>query len=83
MARVTVKFFAQVRELAGVEEVPLSIEDNATLDSIRQVLSEQNESFKNALAGTIVMARNQTIVKADTKVADGDEIAFFPPVTGG
>jgi len=83
MSKVTVKFFAHVREQAGVDGLELEIGHEATLNSIRNTLSEQSERFKQALSGNVVMACNQTMAKGNTRVHAGDEVAFFPPVTGG
>ncbi|CAI8918419.1 MULTISPECIES: MoaD/ThiS family protein [unclassified Pseudomonas] len=82
---LTVKFFARYREALGVDS--LKVEgDFATVDDVRahvlqmqaqrdgaEVLSEQN----------LMCARNEDLCQLDEPVTDGDEVAFFPTVTGG
>jgi len=79
--KVTVKFFARYREALGVESVRVE-GDFATVDDVRaflvqcdgaEVLSEQN----------LMCARNEDLCQLDEPVVDGDEVAFFPTVTGG
>ncbi|MDI2593896.1 molybdopterin converting factor subunit 1 [Pseudomonas sp. N3-W] len=78
---VTVKFFARYREALGVDSVQVEGEF-ATVDDVRallalrdgaQVLSEQN----------LMCARNEDLCQLDEPLSDGDEVAFFPTVTGG
>ena len=78
---VTVKFFARYREALGVDAVKVE-GDFATVDDVRallakrdgaEVLSEQN----------LMCARNEDLCQLDEPVVDGDEVAFFPTVTGG
>lgn len=80
---VTVKFFAQVRELAGVESMDAPLPHPATVEALCEQLMSQSASLKDALGGNVLMAHNQTLCNGDTVIAEGDEVAFFPPVTGG
>lgn len=80
---IKVLFFAQTRELIGLESLELtpSVE---TAEQLRQHLSERGKNWALALtAGKLLVAINQTIVPLDSPIKDSDEIAFFPPVTGG
>lgn len=80
---IKVLFFAQVRELVGTDALQLPAEF-ATVDAVRQHLAAQEGRWALALEeGKLLAAVNQTLVSFDTPVADGDEVAFFPPVTGG
>lgn len=74
-------FFAQVRELTGVER--LSVDAGfASVEALRQALAARGDRW--ALApGKLLAAVNQSLVTADHPLAAGDEVAFFPPVTGG
>lgn len=73
---ITVLFFAQVRELTGVERLTLEA-GFPTVEALRQALAL-------ALApGKLLAAVNQALVPADHPLGAGDEVAFFPPVTGG
>ena len=80
---INVLFFAQVRELVGTDSLVLASEFS-TVESVRQHLVAQEGRWALALEeGKLLAAVNQTLVSFDHPVADGDEVAFFPPVTGG
>ncbi|MFA1559747.1 molybdopterin synthase sulfur carrier subunit [Aliivibrio fischeri] len=80
---ITVLFFAQTKELVGTDKLELSGE-YATAEAIRQELSQKSDKWDLALEkGKLLVAINQTISSLDSAVSDGDEVAFFPPVTGG
>lgn len=80
---IKVIFFAQVRELVGVDQLELAA-DYPTVESLRVELCTQGNKWPLALeSDKLLMAVNQTLVTADHPIADGDEVAFFPPVTGG
>ncbi|TCP95381.1 molybdopterin synthase subunit MoaD [Cricetibacter osteomyelitidis] len=77
-------FFAQTRELVGVDEVVLSAADFTTAEAVRKHLAQQNDKWALALqSGKLLVAINQTLSSLQSAVKSGDEIAFFPPVTGG
>ncbi|MGY4675135.1 molybdopterin synthase sulfur carrier subunit [Ursidibacter arcticus] len=80
---ITVLFFAQTRELVGVDS--LTLEANfTTAEDLRQYLAQQGNKWELALeSGKLLVAINQTISSLSTEIQDGDEVAFFPPVTGG
>ena len=76
-------FFAQTRELVGVEQVDLNA-NFATAEAVREHLAAQGGKWALALAkGKLLVAINQTLAPLESAVKAGDEIAFFPPVTGG
>lgn len=79
-------YFAWVREKTGIAaeevELPAEVGDVAGLvDWLRG----RGDAYRNALADleTVRVAVNQEYAGLDHPVADGDEVAFFPPVTGG
>jgi molybdopterin synthase sulfur carrier subunit len=82
--KVTVKYFAALREAIGVdqEEVHTLVKCIAEL---RQELLARGEPYQSALAQgrAIRCACNLELVSLEANIQDGDEIAFFPPVTGG
>ncbi len=80
---IKVLFFAQVKELVGM--AALDVEDVfETAEQLRAHLAERGDKWSLALEpGKLLVAVNQTISPLDTALSDGDEVAFFPPVTGG
>ena len=80
---LTILFFAQTRELVGVDK--LEIEgDFATAEQLRQYLTGKGDIWALALhPDKLLVAINQTLMPLESAVQNGDEIAFFPPVTGG
>lgn len=80
---IKVLFFAQTRELIGKDSLELESEF-ATVEELRNHLASQPGKWELALEqGKLLAAVNQVIVSFDSPVVDGDEVAFFPPVTGG
>ncbi|MCW8331687.1 molybdopterin synthase sulfur carrier subunit [Photobacterium sp. SDRW27] len=80
---INVLFFAQVKELVGIDRLEVKAEF-ATADALRAHLAERGDKWQLALeSGKLLVAVNQTICSLDSEIKDGDEIAFFPPVTGG
>lgn len=80
---ITVKTFAQTREISGEDKVTLTISNGATVASLINALRERSEKWELALSGSVLTAVNQQLCDANTTVKDGDEVALFPPVTGG
>ncbi|MDW6003484.1 molybdopterin synthase sulfur carrier subunit [Vibrio mangrovi] len=80
---IKVLFFAQTREIVGQDDIELPC-TFATIDELRGELAARSEKWALAMnSDRLLAAVNQTIVSLDTAIQDGDEIAFFPPVTGG
>lgn len=80
---IKVLFFAQVRELVACDalEVDAAFQN---VEQLRAALAAKSDRWALALAsGKLLAAVNQTLVAFDHPLRDGDEVAFFPPVTGG
>ena len=75
---IQVRFFASLREQLGHGEVELSVDTVATVADAWQRGSNGMEMPANTL-----MAVNMEYVEVSHPVVAGDEVAFFPPVTGG
>ncbi len=79
-------YFARIREIIGVseEERPLN-EQIKTIGDLLDFLSLQDEKYSCAFQdlNAIRIAVNQNYVSFDHKITDQDEIAIFPPMTGG
>ena len=83
---VTILYFARLKEALGTgsEELALPV-GVGDLAGLRTALVARGGAWAHELAGPrpIRAAVNQEMASPDTPVKDGDEIAFFPPVTGG
>ncbi len=83
---IKVLFFARIREQLATTE--LEIDFLAQTQSIallrQQLVADRGESWAQVLgAENVIVAVNQTVVSDSHSLSDGDEVAFFPPVTGG
>ncbi|CAM3779923.1 molybdopterin synthase sulfur carrier subunit [Serratia silvae] len=80
---INILFFAQVRELVGTSTLSLPAQ-YLTVEELRKSLCERGERWALALeSGKLLTAVNQSLVAAEHPLKAGDEVAFFPPVTGG
>ena len=75
---VTVKYFASLREEHGSER---QLESPALGTTVSDIWARASDGQR--LPDNVLMAVNLEYVGADHPVEDGDEVAFFPPVTGG
>lgn len=80
--RVKVLFFGPLRELTGIAEDALEIPQGATL---AELFDRYADRFPNLAAYrlSLVASRNEEFASWDTPLAEGDTIAFLPPVSGG
>ena len=83
--KINLRFFASVRELVGTGQEVLEVAGPLTVGEVRTLLIARGGNWEYALAQgrTLRMAHNQVMCDADTVTGEGDEVAFFPPVTGG
>lgn len=83
---IQVLFFASLREQLDCERLALECPPSGMSVStlVAQLGAEHGTGWAEALAqDNLITAINQDVVTADAAIADGDEVAFFPPVTGG
>ena len=81
---IKVLFFAQIREVIGTDKLELEATEGLTAEALRQQLLTRGDKWQLALGdANVLVAINQTLSGWDSAVASGDEVAFFPPVTGG
>lgn len=84
--KVKLLFFAGLREQLGTSGEDLELPDTVnTLAALRAHLRTRGPAWQAALAEGRVLrtAVNQSLASKEARIAEGDEIAFFPPVTGG
>ncbi len=78
-----VLFFAQLRERLGCDTVQLDAQ-GMSVRELRQVLAKRDERWRTWLLDKdVLVAVNQTLVDENAALSTGDEVAMFPPVTGG
>lgn len=82
---VTVLFFAALREQVGHAKTDQRIGNDATVAELRTTLCNRGEPWQSALTDPVraIAAVNQDYADETQRIQPGDEIAFFPPVTGG
>ncbi|MDP2440576.1 MoaD/ThiS family protein [Rhodoferax sp.] len=82
--KVTVKYFASIREAIGVANEQRETEAT-TLGALRDELIALGGAYADSLARgkSVRLALNQLMCPESAALTDGAEVAFFPPVTGG
>ena len=82
---IQVLLFASLRELAGISALDYEPKSQpTTVASLIEELSASSDEMARALAtDNLLCAVNQTQVPRSHAITAGDEVAFFPPVTGG
>ena len=84
--KIKVLYFANLREQLGTQGEELDMPSGmTTVAGLRALLQSRGGAWQNALAQgkAVRIAVNQEMALATTPVRPGDEVAFFPPVTGG
>lgn len=83
---VQLRFFASVREALGTSQENVALpSDVVTVGDVRAFLRNRGGAWAEVLADgrALRMACNQQMTDAGTRITEGCEVAFFPPVTGG
>lgn len=86
MSRITVLYFARLRESLGVSREELELTPEVSdLVSLRRMLEARGGAWAREMAAqrNLRAAVNQAVSAPDAPLKPGDEVAFFPPVTGG
>jgi molybdopterin synthase catalytic subunit len=80
--KIKVKLFARLRELAGTADLDYEVSQNST---VAELLKNLQSDFPNLakVADHTVVSLNRDFVEAETRLSEGDEVALFPPVSGG
>ncbi|PRF97554.1 molybdopterin converting factor subunit 1 [Burkholderia ambifaria] len=84
--KIQLKFFASVREALGVSDEQADVPDGVTtVGDVRAWLRLRGDAWAETLAEgrALRMACNHEMTDPDTRLTEGCEVAFFPPVTGG
>ena len=80
--RVTVRLFARLRDIAGASELARELAPGATIGDLWRQLADEFPELAQ-YGRSISSAVNTDYARMDRSVADGDEVAFLPPVSGG
>ena len=82
---IRVLYFARLRERVGIGSEELDAVGLPDLAAVIERLRKRGGVWAEAFYGEqgLMMAVNQELARPETPVSDGDEVAFFPPVTGG
>ncbi|MBD9423872.1 MoaD/ThiS family protein [Pseudomonas sp. PDM15] len=80
---IRVQYFARYREVLGIEGEQLQRAALSNLEQLREHLQSRGGVWQVLAEQNLMCARNQELCGLETEIADGDEIAFFPTVTGG
>jgi molybdopterin converting factor subunit 1 len=80
--RITVRLFAKLRDIAGAPELTRDVPSGATIRTVWRMLVREFPAMAD-YEQAISSAVNANYSRLDQAVADGDEVAFLPPVSGG
>jgi molybdopterin synthase sulfur carrier subunit len=83
--KVHVRYFASLREVLGADESVELDDRTATIETLRDTLIALGGRHAEVLGRgrPVRAALNRTLAPESAALADGDEVGFFPPVTGG
>jgi molybdopterin synthase sulfur carrier subunit len=81
---INVLYFASVKERMGIAGESVATEKSITGEDLINLLSEKGEPWLSVLSDSrLLVAINQEMASLEDGISEGDEVAFFPPVTGG
>jgi len=81
---ITVKYFANLKQMAGKDEDSFDLGAETTLDKVWDAISQTLPQIATLIKEKKIMVSvNYDVVSLDTVVHDGDEIALLPPFSGG
>jgi molybdopterin synthase sulfur carrier subunit len=83
---INILYFARLSESLGIKSEKMELPDDCkSVDDLLVQLRKRGEPFETAFSmeTSVLFAINQEMSDRKATICDGDEIAFFPPVTGG
>lgn len=82
MNSIKILFFAKLKEIVESSVIQLEIPADLTIADLKKILEEKYDGLKDVFPSVIVSV-NQEFANDDEPLHNGDEVAFFPPVSGG
>ncbi len=79
---VEIRLFATLRDIAGADRIRVTISEPAAVEELLEAVEANYPSLAESLASVLV-AVNKAYAAPDAPVTAGDEVALFPPVSGG
>lgn len=81
---IKILFFAALRERLQCRELQIAMTQPCQVQDVLNQLQQQSAKWQQVFSEQqLLCALNQQICSLETQVKSGDELAFFPPVTGG
>ena len=81
---IKVLFFARIRDQLNTTELHMPYTENYDVETLLNNLKARGDRWQSVLSkNTLLVAVNQTMTNDNLALKSGDEVAFFPPVTGG
>ncbi len=81
---IKIVFFAALREQLNCSELSINIQGLTTVADVKKQLANTDEQWQQIFANdSLLSAVNHDMVSDEQTIKSGDEVAFFPPVTGG
>ena len=77
-----VRYFASIREFTELKEEQLDVPEGSTAEALKRKVQRLHASLKSE-EGNILVAVNGSFVEPKRVLKPGDEVALFPPVSGG
>ncbi len=80
--KVTVRYFAAHKEATGISDEVLDVPDGITVSELMEELMHQHPGLVDLLRDTVISV-NKGIGTGDIRLVEGDDLALFPPISGG
>jgi len=80
--KIRILYFAIVRERLGLDQEDYELDDGARVHDLLTLVERRHDSLAQGVASVRVAVNNE-YVDSDHALADGDEVAVIPPVSGG